>query len=157
MSRSRLFLFVALTSVLVFGACTTSPTEDLTSEAPTASTPAAGCPWKVVYAADDPSSFMLPGNLVVGLDFGRAISSEEQSEFKGKVSIADGKGKEYECIASMTCSSMTITRGGETYEFGPTIFFSFDVESGVPSYSFKFEDWPPVDLGNPFSQPIYSP
>ena len=118
---------------------------------------ATACPWKVVYATDDPGSLMLPGNLVVGVNFGREISSEEQSEFKGKASMANGGGEEYQCIATMTSSSMTITKDSETYEFGPTIFFSFDVESGVPSYSFKFEDWPPVDLENPFSQPIYSP
>jgi len=100
---------------------------------------------------------MLPGNLVVGVDFGREISRDEQTEFKGKAGMTDGKGKAYSCIGSMTSSSMTITRGGETYEFGPTVYFAFDVESGVPNYSFTFEDWPPVDLGDPFSQPIYSP
>ena len=36
---------------------------------------------------------MLPGNLVVGVDFGREISREEQSEFKGKANVADGRGK----------------------------------------------------------------
>ena len=100
---------------------------------------------------------MFPGNLVVSVDFGREISREEQSEFKGKASVVDGKRKECQCIASMTSNSMTITSAGKTYEFDSIIFFSFGVEPGMPSYSFKFEDWPSVDLENPFSQPIYSP
>ena len=144
-----------LVATLVLSSCGSAVEEG--EEEEKAGEPAATCPWKIVYATDDPGSLMLPGNLVVGVDFGREISREEQTEFKGKADMADGRGKEYQCIATMISSSMTITKEGETHEFGPTIFFAFDVESGVPSYSFKFEDWPPVDLGNPSSQPIYSP
>ena len=152
MRHGWLFLLVILTASSILLACgpSTGPTESPAG-------PTESRPWKVVYASDDPGSFMLPGNLLVGVDFGREISREEQNEFKGKAKITDGKGKGYECMGSMTGSSMTVTRGGKTYAFGPTMFFAFNVESGVPRYSFIFEDWSPVDLGNPFSQPIYSP
>ena len=156
MNRSRVLLPVILASILVLTACSPSSTEETTSE-PATSTPAVSYPWKVVYADDDPKTFMLPGNLVVGLDFGREISRDEQTEFKGKAKIIDGNGKGYECIASMTAGSITTTREGKTYEFGPSIFFAFDAESNAPDYSFELEDWPPFDLGDPFSEPIYSP
>ena len=91
------------------------------------------------------------------VDFGRGISRDEQSEFKVKATVAGGTGKEYPCIASMPRSSMIIPSGRNTYELGPTIFFFFDVEPSVSNCSFKFEDCLSVDLGNPFSQPIYSP
>jgi hypothetical protein len=64
-------------------------------------TPTVSCPWKVIYADDDPGSFMLPGNLLVGPDFNREISSEEQNELRAKASIADGNGGRYKCIATM--------------------------------------------------------
>lgn len=110
---------------------------------------------KVVYAADDPGSFFLPGNLVVGLDFGKEISEAERDQFRVSTSISDGKGGEYECIAAMTCGSMGITRGDKNYQFGPCIFFSFDVEKGVPNYKIKLEDYSPFNLGDPFTEPIY--
>lgn len=159
MRHRWLLLLGILTALSIFLACgsATGPTESTAGPTESTASPTESRPWKVVYASDDPRSFMLPGNLLVGVDFGREISREEQNEFKDKARITDGKGKGYECMGSMTGSSMTVTRGGKTYAFGPTMFFAFSVESGVPEYSFILEDWSPVDLGNPFSQPIYSP
>ena len=156
MRNVTVFLVLILASVSVIGACGPSTTQTTTPvTTPTVTSPTTYS-WKVIYAADDPGSFFLPGNLVVGLDFGKEISEAERDQFRVNTSIADGKGSKYACIAAMTCSSMNITRGDKSYQFGPCIFFAFDVEKGVPSYKIKFEDWSPFDLGDPFSEPIYS-
>ena len=156
MRNVTILLVLIFMTVFVIGACGTSTTRTTTPVTTPTTTSPATYPWKVIYADDDPGSFMIPGNLVVGLDFGKEISEVERDQFMVGTSIADNKGSQYECIAAMTCSSMDITREGKSYQFGPCIFFSFDVEKGVPSYKFKLEDWSPFDLGDPFTKPIYS-
>jgi len=160
MRNVTVFLVFIFVTVFVIGACgpstiqTTTPTTTPVTK-PTATQPTT-YPWKVIYADDDPGSFFLPGNLIVGLDFGKEISEAERDQFRVGTNIADGKDSQYECIAAMTCGSMNITRGDKSYQFGPCIFFAFDVEKGVPSYKINLEDWSPFDLGDPFTEPIYA-
>jgi hypothetical protein len=162
MKTKSSFLLITLVALLVTVSCKTANTTvqssiQTSTTQITTSSPDVSRPWRVVYASGDPSSFMLPGNLVVGLDFSRQISGTERDEFKSKAAITDGSKKQYTALAAMTCGSMSITKDGKTLEFGPCIFFAFSVDKGVPSYSFKLAEWQPVDMGNPFSKPIYSP
>lgn len=150
----------AITADDIFGKPPTTTTTT-TSKTPTPTititptTTTASRPWEVIYADDDPGSFFLPGNLVIGLDFGREISEAERSQFEAGASITDSKNNRFECLALMTAGSMNITRQGKTYQFGPCVFFAFDIKSGIPDYTFSLEGWPPVNLGDPFSKPIY--
>jgi hypothetical protein len=153
-------ILILVIAVLAFKACapsttTTTPATKATTIPVT--TQALSNPWKVIYADDDPDTFWLPGNLVVGLDFGREISEAERSQFEAEASIVDNNNSRFECIALMTAGSMNITREGKSYQFGPCVFFAFDVGSGSPDYTFSLEGCIPVDLGDPFSKPICEP
>ncbi len=156
MRYRNLLLILVLTAVLVFQACGTTQTTTPTTKTGTTqtTTQAASRPWEVIYADDDPGSFFLPGNLVIGLDFGREISEAERSQFKAGASITDSKNSRFECLALMTAGSMNITRQDKSYQFGPCVFFAFDIENGTPNYSFSLEG-SSINIGDPFSKPIY--
>lgn len=156
MKYINLLLILALAAVLVFQACGASTTTTPTTKTGTTqtTTQAVSRTWEVIYADDDPGSFFLPGNLVIGLDFGREISEAERDQFKAGASIADSKGNHFECLAAMTAGSMSITRNNKSYQFGPCMFLAFDIENGTPNYSLSLEG-SSVNLGDPFSNPIY--
>gem|GEM_PF-6340947 len=155
MRRALLVVAMLLVLLLMLPGCGGGVSEGTPTPTPTSRSVATAA-WRVVYAADDPGSFMLPGDLVVGVDLGSA-SPEDREKLRGTAKVVNKAGVEYECIAAMNAGSMTLTRGGKTYQFGPTAFCSFDIESRVPGYRFLFGEEPPVDLGDPFSTPVYSP
>lgn len=146
--------------------------------------------WRVVSAAEPPKSTItkylnlkgahswgwlpssLEGLLEVGISFDREVSEDELLLLWAGAKIFDGNGynKPGGNSAAVSCSSATYTVGDKTYEFGPTVFFYFDVwyNPDYPDFGAPYTFWlwnsssdglsfDIVDLGSPFTEPFYSP
>ena len=114
------------------------------------------CPYKVVFAQGGskqpgfPYPTDLPEILEVSVDFGREVTLEEADTFRDQVSLVDIEGIEGILFGVATSSDTWLRSGDKTYEFEPIVTFKFHVQSRSREYTFKFQDCPWTNLGNPF-------
>ncbi|MGD2125641.1 MAG: hypothetical protein PVG99_06140 [Desulfobacteraceae bacterium] len=121
-------------------------------------------PWKSILVREYTSTHLSPTAdvLQVFVDLGREISSEEYDRLAKVVKLMDDSGKVYKPVGRVSGSGVKITQSlddrvifswGADYAYG----FLFSVKSRKSNFSLVWEDFPPLDIGNPFKSAYCRP